>query len=176
MTEGNRKNSIKKNTTDERGVHITREEWIRFSKGAMNEKEEEKLYDHVGCCTYCAEQFANIVELDFFAEPPAYLYEEIVDRSKKVDVQAAVVVKKTSKQVRLLMYSLKVGFAVAASIFLMTVATAAWQSGIELPQEPLKQNQTSVAEKINRESGRITGSIHEATNKLLEIQLKEETK
>ena len=59
--------------------------------------------------------FANIVETDFFAEPPSYLYDEIVERSRKVDVQAAATVRKTSKKMKLLFYSLKVGFAVAAS-------------------------------------------------------------
>ena len=68
--------------------------------------------------------FANIVETDFFAEPPSYLYDEIVERSRKVDVQAAATVRKTSKKMKLLFYSLKVGFAVAASIFLLTMITA----------------------------------------------------
>ena len=94
----------------EEHTHISDEMWKKYAQGTLSTKEEEKLYTHVGCCTYCAERFANIVETDFFAEPPSYLYDEIVERSRKVDVQAAATVRKTSKKMKLMFYSLKEGF------------------------------------------------------------------
>ena len=47
--------------TEER-THISDEMWKKYAQGTLSTKEEEKLYTHVGCCTYCAERFANIVE------------------------------------------------------------------------------------------------------------------
>lgn len=161
-------------TNQQENTHITKEEWMKFAQGAMSADEEERLYTHVGNCTYCAEQFANIVEVDFFAEPPKYLYEEILERSKKADVQAAVTVKKTSKRMKLLFYSLKVGFAVAASIFLLTMTTAVQQSSMEMPKEPPKKTEMSLTEKINRGSSRITSQLQNITNKVFDIQFKEE--
>lgn len=122
-TDGRRKQQM-----TEEHTHISDEMWKKYAQGTLSTKEEEKLYTHVGCCTYCAERFANIVETDFFAEPPSYLYDEIVERSRKVDVQAAATVRKTSKKMKLLFYSLKVGFAVAASIFLLTMTTTLEQN------------------------------------------------
>lgn len=55
----------------EEHTHISDEMWKKYAQGTLSTKEEEKLYTHVGCCTYCAERFANIVETDFFAEPPS---------------------------------------------------------------------------------------------------------
>ena len=52
----------------EEHTHISDEMWKKYAQGTLSTKEEEKLYTHVGCCTYCAERFANIVETDFFAE------------------------------------------------------------------------------------------------------------
>mgnify|MGYP000372079983 FL=1 len=46
----------------EEHTHISDEMWKKYAQGTLSTKEEEKLYTHVGCCTYCAERFANIVE------------------------------------------------------------------------------------------------------------------
>lgn len=154
--------------------HITKEEWMRFSEGKMAEQEEEALYSHIGCCTYCAEQFANIVELDFFAEPPKYLYEEILERSKRADVQAAVTLKKTSKKMKLFFYSLKVGFAVAVSIFLLTITTAVQQNAIEVPKETPKREESSIMRKLNDGSSKITKHLQNVTNQIFEISFEEE--
>ena len=158
------------------GGHITKEEWLRFAHGRMDAQEEERLYQHVADCTYCAEQFANIVEADFFAEPPAYLCEEILQQSQRAEIQTVVKVKKISKQMKLLLYSLKVGFAVAASIFLLTITTAVQQNGMEMQKEPPKQTEASITEKINRESGKITSGLKRITNQVFEFQLWEEKK
>ena len=52
-------------------------------------------------------------------EPPAYLAEEITERVHQPDVVIAQKAHTTSKRVQLLIYSLKVGVALAASIFML---------------------------------------------------------
>lgn len=156
--------------------HISKEEWMKFSQGVMSPQEEEELYTHVGTCTYCAEQFANIVEVDFFAEPPKYLFEEIIDRSKRADVQAAVTVRKTSKKMKLLFYSLKVGFAVAASIFLLTMTTVIQETAIELPKEVPVKTEMSVTKKLNQGSSEITSRLQDITNQVFRFEWKEKKK
>lgn len=154
--------------------HITDEMWGEYAQGTMSADEEEQLYTHIGHCTYCAERFANIVETDFFAEPPSYLYEEIAERSRKADVQAAATVRKTSKKMKLLFYSLKVGFAVAASIFLLTITPSIGQNPLELPETKQQESRSSITEKLNDKSYKFTGYLQDATNRLLEYRIKEE--
>lgn len=160
----------------EENIHITEEQWIRFSQGKMTEAEEEKLYQHIGSCTYCAEEFSKIIEQDFSMEPPKYLEEEILERTKRVDVQAIVAAKKTSKKMQLLVYSLKVGFAVAASIFLLTMTTQVDQ--IQVMQQMPKRAETemSITEKLNHGSNRFTSGLKEMTNGFLNWNSKEEEK
>lgn len=135
--------------TEER-THISDEMWKKYAQGTLSTKEEEKLYTHVGCCTYCAERFANIVETDFFAEPPSYLYDEIVERSRKVDVQ------------------------VAASIFLLTMTTTLEQNPLEFSEVQQQENKPSITKKINDNSYKFTGYLQDATNRLLEFKIKED--
>ena len=146
----------------EEHTHISDEMWKKYAQGTLSTKEEEKLYTHVGCCTYCAERFANIVETDFFAEPPSYLYDEIVERSRKVDVQAAATVRKTSKKMKLLFYSLKVGFAVAASIFLLTMTTTLEQNPLEFSEVQQQENKPSITKKINDNSYKLSAGCNQS--------------
>lgn len=92
-------------------------------------------------------------------EPPRYLKEEILTRTRQLDVKAAVKLKETSRQVQLMVYSLKVGFAVVASIFLLTITADIQNMNPELigNQQPgqaveLQGNQTSGQEQGMEES------------------------
>ena len=129
----------------EEHTHISDEMWKKYAQGTLSTKEEEKLYTHVGCCTYCAERFANIVETDFFAEPPSYLYDEIVERSRKVDVQAAA-----------------------------TMTTTLEQNPLEFSEVQQQENKPSITKKINDNSYKFTGYLQDATNRLLEFKIKED--
>ena len=68
------------------------------------------------------------------AEPPRYLKEEILNKVRRMDVQAARKLKESSRQVQLMLYSLKVGLAVVASIFLLTVMADIQNVGLELKE------------------------------------------
>ena len=108
--------------------HITRAVFDDWQEGKLAMQDEMDFLEHIGSCTFCAGQFGSWMEekdahakAALFVEPPGYLKEEILDRIKQVDVQAAVKIKETSRQMQLFIYGLKVGFAVIASIFLLTV-------------------------------------------------------
>ena len=64
-----------------------------------------------------------------------------------MDVQAAATVRKTSKKMKLLFYSLKVGFAVAASIFLLTMTTTLEQNPLEFSEVQQQENKPSITKK-----------------------------
>ena len=80
----------------------------------------------------------------FLEEPPRYLKEEILNRTRQLDVQASVKLKETSRQVQLMIYSLKVGLAVAASIFLLTLTSNVQHMELNLQ---LQENQQTEQEK-----------------------------
>lgn len=115
--------------------HITKEIFDCWQQGKLNRKQEEEFLAHVGKCTFCAEQFAAFME-ENLAEPPVYLEEEIVRRTKQLDVQAAIKVKQTSKQMQLMMYSLRVGLGVAASIFLLTITGSVQKTDLNVSKMP----------------------------------------
>jgi len=163
-------------TSQHKSEHITKEQWTKFSQRQLSEIEEEKFYQHIGTCTYCAEEFTKIIEQDFFLEPPVYLEEEILERTKKADVQAAVAVKKTSKKVQLLFYSLKVGFAVAASIFLLTMTTQIDQINMQVQMPKKAEQEMTIMEKINKGSSHITQRLKDTTNQIFERSSKEAEK
>ena len=66
--------------------HVT-PEWLEaFQQEDLEEKELMQLLEHIESCNYCADQFAAYIETDL-QEPPAYLHEEILERSQGISMQ-----------------------------------------------------------------------------------------
>lgn len=147
--------------------HVT-EEWLSdWAGGQLSESEQQQMLRHLESCDHCAEQLAEFLEKDL-ASPPAYLQEEILERSRSLKVQTAKTVYQTSKRMQLLLYSLKVGFAVATSLFLLSISYEI--ETMELPQSP----RTSITEKIEEESRKVNDRFLEFKGWLLHIEYKEE--
>lgn len=127
--------------------HVT-EEWLNaWTAGQLSKEEQQQMYTHLGKCDYCAEKFAAYLEQDL-AEPPAYLTDEIFARSQCLDVQTAKRVYHTSGQVRLLLYSLKVGLAVMTSLFLLFSVSEVEEIGMPFAQKLSEKPQISITEKL----------------------------
>ncbi|WP_075719010.1 hypothetical protein [Roseburia sp. 499] len=154
--------------TELREQHITREMFECWQQGKMEGQREEEFLRHTGTCTFCAEQFGIWMEENLM-EPPAYLKEEITRRTRQIDVQTAVKVKQTSKQMQLMIYSLKVGLAVVASIFLLTVTSSIQNMNMEIPSPKsvtteTHQEKESITDKLNRGSSFVTDALNQMTN------------
>lgn len=113
--------------------HVT-PEWLEaFQQEKLDKEELMQFFTHIGSCSHCADQFAAYIEADL-QEPPAYLHEEILERSQGISVQAARTVYRTSKKMRLFWYSLKVGAAVVVSLLLLFASPVAEERSIQLKE------------------------------------------
>lgn len=154
--------------------HITKERFDNWQQGKLNSIQEQEFLKHTGTCTFCAEKFGNWMEEELAMEPPLYLQEEISKRTRQLDVQTALKVKQTSKKVQLFMYSLRVGLAVIASIFLLMVTANVQRTNVEFPvgQPSWKENDESsvgLIDKLNQGSNSVTNTLNEMTNGLFGI-------
>lgn len=161
----------------EQKEHVTKEMFCKWQKGTLSAQEEASFLQHIGSCTFCAEQFGTWMEEDLLMEPPSYLKEEIQARSRQLDVQTVVKVQQTSKQMKLMLYSLKVGLAVAASIFLLTITTGVQRMNVKpAEREPVQNGQEtrereeSITDKLNRGSGYVTDRLNQLTNGIFHIE------
>lgn len=153
--------------------HVT-EEWLRaFQDGKLSAEEERRLLTHVGRCDYCAERLAQTMEKDL-CEPPAYLQEEILERSRCADVQAARKVYQTSRQMRLFLYSLKVGLALATSLFLLFCTSRANPEDFYFHRR-LEQVEphTSITDTLEEESRKMGGYLRQFTDNLWDMNEEE---
>lgn len=102
-------------------VHLTEEDFKAFEQGGMGISDREHFLQHTAGCPRCGDfWFAYLSRHeDALAVPPAYLEQEIAERVREPDVVIARQVHRTSKKIRLLLYSLKVGVALAASIYML---------------------------------------------------------
>jgi len=210
MTEGSQDMKLEKKemTIEEpgriRGLHITPGLFCNWQAGRMGQNEEEKFLEHIGTCTFCAQQFGDWMERGItepetsagliqspedarrpplLSEPPAYLREEILRRSRQIDVQAGMRIKETSHRIQLLMYSLKVGAAVMASIFLLMVTSNV--RNMEFDAQQIQKEQRGKVESVSKEpgitdtlkqkSGEVSSFLNSLSNGLFRVET-EETK
>lgn len=169
----------------EQKQHITEELWIALSDNTIQQQDYMKILEHTCGCTWCAEQLAEVMAGEgAWAKPPAYLKGQILERAAQLDVKAQVSVKKASKGLRLLVYSMKVGLAVAVSSILLVISVNIQGLGMgaasdiprqeaqELSREPEEHGEKpgdGMIARINRTSCDITDKMGQLSNYLLNI-------
>lgn len=126
----------------------------------------------------------------FLAEPPKYLKEEILNRTRQMDVQAAVKLKETSRQMQLFMYSLKVGLAVVASIFLLSITADIQNVNLELPenqrmeqiqekrreakkQQDSKEQERSITDRLRKGSSWVTSILNDVSSGIFRVEIED---
>lgn len=108
-------------TTTITQVHLTDADYEAWEQGCLSPERMERFLTHTAGCPHCADAWmAHLArQEEMLAEPPAYLAQEITERVHQPDVVIAQKAYTTSKRVQLLLYSLKVGVALAASIYMI---------------------------------------------------------
>lgn len=108
-------------TTELSNIHLTERDMEAWEQGFLSDAQEEAFLRHTACCPHCGDAWFAYMSrrTETLKEPPAYLAEEILARVHDPDVVIAQKARTTSKKVQLLLYSLKVGVALAASIYMI---------------------------------------------------------
>lgn len=128
--------------------HLTREELEELMAADLSGEGCRSMMEHIASCSFCAERFAGLLENET-VPPPAYLKDEILERTRSLEVQTAKTVYTLSKKTRFYLYSLKVGFALAASLYLLFFRVPGGLSLAGTVQEPVSFTET-VREKGSR--------------------------
>lgn len=210
MTAGTHKITIQKRDSLQTG-HINKDLFCDWQAGRMKQPEEERFLGHIGVCTFCAEQFGNwmeegILEITvpkepgsdneltsytecssqsehpLLSEPPSYLKEEILHRTRQMDVQATLHLKETSQKMQLVLYSLKVGLAVMASIFLLMVTANVQDMDFktvrteQMQQREAREHdqQMDITDTLKQKSGEISTLLNNLSNGLFRIGMPED--
>ncbi|MCI9530976.1 MAG: hypothetical protein HFH38_04370 [Lachnospiraceae bacterium] len=167
-------------------AHIDRELFGNWQEGQLDAKEEAAFLSHISACTFCAERFGDWMEEPGAATvaPPRYLKEEIQSRTRQIDIQAVQRLKETSRQMQLVLYSLKVGLAVAVSIFLLVLTTDLQDMDLVHRKGQHTQQQDSHARQeqdggfigsLRRGSREITGALNDLSNGFFRVDPENES-
>ena len=87
--------------------------------GEMDTAEMIAFLEHLDQCDYCLEAVMQEEERNTQFRAPDYLAEQILARASAPDVQAAKVVRATSRKMQLFYYGLRTAAGVVAALFLL---------------------------------------------------------
>ena len=108
-------------TTELKNIHLSDHDFGAWEQGSLSDAQMEAFLTHTANCPHCGDAWFAYMSrhTEALPEPPAYLAQEITERVHQPDVVIAQKVRTTSKRVQLLLYSLKVGVTLAASIYML---------------------------------------------------------
>lgn len=132
---------------EKRTGHLTGKELEDWMAGRLSPEEERLLLAHAGTCDCCADLLGACLEQNLM-EPPAYLQEEILEKSQSLEVRTARSIYHTSRQMRLFLYSLKVGFALAVSLMVLFMFPGPGKAAEEQRTCLTEDAQMSVTERL----------------------------
>ena len=140
--------------------HVNEKLLEQWAAGELSPAEEQSFLAHAGVCDYCAELLGEFLEQDL-VEPPAYLKDEILEKSRSIEIRTARTIRQTSRQMRLFFYSLKVGLALAVSLFVLFVIPQ--DGNIKNRQEPhlLDTTKRTLTEKLQAGSDQVSEFLEE---------------
>jgi hypothetical protein len=148
----------------------------------MNPQEKTLFLEHISTCNYCAEQFAEGM-LDESFTAPADMKANILAAVRRPEIQIAKKINETSKQMQLLLYSLKVGAAtlgaLAVLIFAMNFNNNMVNSGPETTDIPKKstednEDKFSLTLAIRDNMNHLSSNILDFSNTIIKTEVKED--
>ena len=100
---------------------MTDHDFEAWEQGRLSDAQTEAFLTHTANCPHCGDAWFAYMSrhAEALPEPPAYLAQEITERVHQPAVVIAQKAHTTSKRVQLFLYSLKVGVALAASIYMI---------------------------------------------------------
>lgn len=147
--------------------HLTQEDFMKWDSGLMTAEEMEAFLSHTASCSTCADSWMAWMEHqepEALPVPPAYLAEEIIERSKQPDLMIARRLNHTSRQLRLLTYSLKVGTAVVLSIMMLFSINLTGMKMASVSENREYPHQTAENSTTERN---VTGYMHQGTQNIM---------
>lgn len=165
--------------------HLTEEDFQKWDQGSMTPDEMEEFLSHTASCSTCAEHWMNWmeqIEPDTLQDAPAYLADEIISRCNQPDLLLAQKINRTSRQLQLLTYSLKVGTAVILSIMMLfsinltnlkVSSVSRYPAGTETVDTRLpnvKKDDSNITKQINRGAKTITDSLQNFSQSILNFE------
>jgi hypothetical protein len=101
--------------------HISSTDLYAFHHDIMKHEERQAFLEHICSCNYCSNQFAASMS-EHLIKAPQDLKANLLKTVKLPEVQITAKVKETSRRMQLFIYSLKVGAATIAALFLLLIS------------------------------------------------------
>lgn len=138
--------------------HLSESQLESLRSGKLKDADLIVMLEHAEHCTFCAERLGDAIEESVMSiMPPAYLKDQIREQTERLDVAAKKSLKRTSKQMQLFFYSLRVAATVTLSVLMLCVTSM-------LPMTDMTKveaaRQERLEEKMEREKENLMAEYH----------------
>lgn len=158
--------------------HVSETDLLAFQQDRMNQKVKEKFLEHICSCDYCSEQMATLMTGEMLSAPRD-MKENILNATRRPEVQFAIKAKETSKRMQLLIYSLKVGTATVGALLLLLLTmnfndfttTSSIPKDITAEEVISHEDEFSLTTKIWYNMDKISNSMLDFSNNIMKTEV-----
>lgn len=139
--------------------HVEKEVLEKLYRGDLPLDEQLEVLEHISSCEYCAAAFAEVAEKMTLMKAPANLKSSIMHQAGALPVQLQTRKYALSKNMQLMLYSMKIGAAVLCSIIMLFTVDA---NMLHVPETTLP-GRTWLSDTADK----VTQSIHTFTDQFI---------
>lgn len=143
-------------------MHIQENIMKEFLDGKLEAEQLLEVLEHMEICDYCAEALTTISDAQTL-NAPRYLKDQIINRTQMVDIQAVEQIKKTSKKMSLLLYTLRTTTAVAGALLILFAVGRMENYEMHKPLELTSE----VSARLSKGSDQAVSFINDFTNQII---------
>ncbi|HIX59317.1 MAG TPA: hypothetical protein IAA45_06330 [Candidatus Blautia gallistercoris] len=132
--------------------------------------------EHISRCSYCADRMASQMEADGLLRAPRDLKASVLQETQNLRFQTELMIHRTSARMQFLFYSLRVGGAMLGALVILFLGgiTFSLNSGQTsapgFQQEPPKQEQFSISQKLGEGSAYINQILKDFSNQFIHME------
>jgi hypothetical protein len=142
----------------------------------MTLEDKEAFLEHICSCNHCSDQLATFMTEDIIPAPRD-MKENIIKATKRPEIQIAIKSREASKQIQLLLYSLKVGTAAVAAIALLLLSMNIQGSFSNAESfttiNTVKEDNVSLTDTIRDNMNNISKNMLDFSNNIIKMEVTE---
>ena len=149
--------------------HIPEEVFNKFRLNLMNAQEKVDFLEHISSCDFCSDLFAEQMRKDLVTAPRE-LKANIMKAVRSPEVRLKILAKQSSKRMRLLVYSLKVGTAMAGALLILLLSIS-FSNKHDMTSDKEPDKPASFTSSIRDNMNSLNSSLSKLSNQIMNMEV-----
>lgn len=150
--------------------HIPEEAFHKFRWNLMDAQEKVEFLEHISSCDFCSDLFAEHMSKDLVTAPRE-LKANLMKAVRSPEIRLRKLAKQSSKRMQLLLYSLKVGTAMAGALLILLWSISFSNKQIPQTEKETQKPSISFTSAIRDNMNTLNSGLSNLSNQIMNMEV-----